>query len=350
MPALLGFLAVLVLVLFAQVEQELKSQLQRASVYSVYVNEFVSADKAATLLRKSYEDEVMWSGKYGNAVTIVRQPLVSATWRRGQSMPVFSRTEPGEGLGAVDPEQDFPVASVLSKRGPMPDEWLDVYMGGRRLMVKSGTLPGWMSEYLTVDTALLIPDELARPLFHLGFICHTSARFDNLDQVRSFVAESRAYFDADRRQVKIVSALEILENIERIAKIQTLVRTFIVFGCGIILALTLGSIAWLEYRQDAYLLALLKSFGVPTFLLLLHMLMENLLLVVAGMLAVRVAWGPFTSLATPLLNSMGFQAAVPAPPTLADYGVILLAGLVGVLLAMVPVAFGLRRRPGLILQ
>ena len=265
-------------------------------------------------------------------------------------MPVYSQSTGNLNPDGSEPAHDFPVARVLTRKNNLPDEWTEVYVSGRRMMVKSGKLPQWMEQHLTVDAALMVPDELVRPMFHKGFICHISATFDDLDQVRSFVAESRAYYDADRRQVNIISALEILENLERIAMIQNVVRTLIVIGCGIILAMTLGSVAWLEYRQDAYLLALLKSFGSPTWMLLLHAFLENLLLVLLGISMVRVLWAPVFKMAAPFMRSLGFDAHDVSTIPLTDFGVILLAGLVGVLLAMVPVAIGLRKQPGLILQ
>ena len=350
MPALLGVLALGVLALFGAIEEELKQQLSRSSVYSVYTHEFVNATKASSIIRKSYEDELMWTEKYGDAIKVIRQPMGSATWKRGQAMPVYSQTQdsmPGQG---ADPELDFPVARVLSRSEPLPDEWVEVYLQGTRMMVQTGKLPDWMKDHLTVDKVLMVPDELVRPMFQKGFICHISAEFSSIDEVRSFVAESRAYYDADRRQVKILSALEILENLDRIAAIQRLVRSLIVVGCGIILAMTLGSVAWLEYRQDAYLLALLKSFGAPTYLLLLHAFLENLALVIVGLMIIRLAWMPLLNMATPLMHSLGFESYAATPMPWVNFGVVLLAGLVGVLLAMVPVGIGLRKQPGLILQ
>ncbi len=350
MPALLGFLALVVLALFAAIEQELREQLKEASVYSVYSNEFVSWEKAPTLLRKTYEDEAMWQEKYGAGVRVVRQPIGSAKWKGGRPMPIYSQSSDKLSSEGFEAEYDFPVGKILTRDNRLPAEWIEVYVANRRLMVKSGKLPEWMEQHLSVDTALMVPDELARPVLDKGFICHISATFDDLGQVRSFLAESRAYYDADRRQVNIVSALEILESLERLTLIQKVVRSLIVIACGVILAMTLGSVAWLEYRQDSYLLALLKSFGAPTWMLLLHAFLENLLLVVIGISLVRLLWGPVLKMSAPFMRSLGFEANDVIGVPLTDFGVILLAGLFGVLLAMVPVALGLRKQPGLILQ
>lgn len=349
-PALLGLLAVIVLTLFGQIERELRLQLEKASVYSVYASEFVPAEKAPTLLRRSYEDELMWAGRHGgNAVRQLRQPLISAFWNRSQTLPVYAFTaavDPLDGLSQPDP----PTAWLLTDKSGMQRQLEEISISGKRTFAKTAAVPPWIRKGLAVNDAVLMPVEMVEPILNQGFIIHTMANFSSIGEVQQFVSEFSAYYRADRRQIKIVSALEILKNLERITTIQRIVRTLIVVGCGVILALTLGSIAWLEYRQDAYLLALLKSFGTPSFLLLVHMFLENLLLVLAGILAARLAWKPLFEAAVPRLQSIGLQAA--GAPTLpaGDVAIVFLAGAVGVVLAMVPVAFGLRKPAGLILQ
>jgi hypothetical protein len=350
-PALLGFLAVIVLTLFGEIERELRLQLEKASVYSVYVSEFVGAEDAPTVLRKSYEDELMWTARYGpGVVRQLRQPLASALWNRNLSVPVYSYTSPVEGLEAVTGESDFPVAWLLTEPSAERRPWEEVTVTGKRTLARTADVPPWIRKGLSVSSAVMAPVEMVEPLLNKGFINHMMVNLTTVDEVQRFVTEVRAYYRADQRQVKIVSALDILKNLQRITDIQRIVRTLIVVGCGVILALTLGSIAWLEYRQDAYLLALLKSFGTPSFLLLLHMFFENLLLVLAGILLARLAWTPLFEMALPRLHSIGLHATeVPALPS-ADLAIIVLAGVVGVVLAMIPVAFGLRRPAGLILQ
>ncbi len=201
-----------------------------------------------------------------------------------------------------------------------------------------------------MESVVAVPVVMIEPWLHNGFMNLTVADFSSIGAVEKFVREVSAFYRAEGRNVKIVSALEILRNLERINAIQAVVRTLIVLGCGVILALTLGSVAWLEYRQDAYLLALLKSFGTPSSVLLFHMFLENLILVLGGIFIVRLAWAPLYSMAGPHLQAIGFQSTELPPIAAADLGIILLAGVTGVLFAMLPVSFGLRKPAGLILQ
>jgi hypothetical protein len=350
-PALLGLLAVIVLTLFGEIERELRHQLEKASVYSVYVSEFVAAENAPTILRKSYEDELMWTNRYGEGVVRqLRQPLTSAVWGRSIGVPIYAYASSVEGLDASTRGTDFPVVWLVTEPNVERRLWEGVSITEKRTLARTADVPAWIRKGLSVSSALMAPVEMVEPILNKGFINHMLADLKNADEVQKFVVEVGAYHRADKRQVKIVSALEILKNLKRITELQQIVRTLIVVGCGVILALTLGSIAWLEYRQDSYLLALLKSFGTPSSLLLLHMFMENLLLVLVGITLARVAWNPLYEMAAPRMHLIGLNTAkVPVLPS-GDLAIIVLAGFLGVLLAMVPVAIGLRRPPGLILQ
>ena len=350
-PALLGFLAVIVLTLFGEIERELRLQLERASVYSVYMSEFVGGEDAATILRKSYEDEVMWSTRYGqHRFKQLRQSLVSAVWNRNQTVPVYAYTSQIDGLEVGTTESDFPVVWLLTDTAGPRRQWEQISINGKRTLARTAEVPPWIRKGLSVSNVVMAPVEIVEPILSKGFVNHTLANFTSVAEVQKFVSEVSAYYRADKRQIKIVSSLELLKSLERITDIQRIIRSLIVVGCGVILALTLGSIAWLEYRQDSYLLALLKSFGTPSSLLLLHMFFENLLLVLVGIVLALATWTPLFKMVAPQMHSIGLHATgAPTLPT-ADLAIIILSGVVGVVLAMIPVAFGLRRQAGLILQ
>lgn len=348
---MLGLLAVIILALFSEIERELRDQLAKSSAYTVYVSEFVPADHAATILRRTYEEELMWSGRNGpDVIRQVRQSLVSASWNRTQTLPLLAFTDSATDLNDARDPTAPPVLWLLTDAAGQKNQQEEISIIGKRARAQVRPVPQWIRRELSMSCAVAAPVEMIEPFLLKGFINHTIACFASIPEVERFVNDVAAYYRAEQRQVKIVSGLEILRNLERITRIQRIVRTWIVVGCGVILALTLGSIAWLEYRQDAYLLALLKSFGTPSLLLLLHMFLENLLLVFTGIVLARLAWPPLCRLAVPQLHAIGLHGGDAATLPAGDLAIIVLAGVVGVVLAMVPVAFGLRRPAGLILQ
>ena len=92
LPALLGVLAIIVLTLFQEVERELRDQLKKHSAYKVVVEEVVTGGSVPTILRRSYEEEVMWKDRYGAALRQLRRPLISASWDRTVNLPILTYT------------------------------------------------------------------------------------------------------------------------------------------------------------------------------------------------------------------------------------------------------------------
>jgi len=344
-------LAIGVLTLFAEIERELHDQLARNSVYSVYVSEFVPKNTAPTVLRRTYEEEVLWSARYGSdVIKQVRQPLVSVIMNGDRSIPLLAFTT---SLSEFQVKENFelpPTVWLLSDDPVVQGQSVAIALGNVRTLAKVRPAPKWIRTGLSMENAAMVPVEMIEAQLVDGFISHMTADLKNIGEVENFVKNATAYYHAENRQVKIISALGILKNLEQINEIQGIVRTLIVLGCGVILALTLGSIAWLEYRQDSYLLALLKSFGTPSIVLLFHMFLENLLLVLAGIALVSAIWSPIYGIAGSQLQSIGLKAtSMPAIPA-ADIAIIVLSGFLGVIFAMIPVAIGLRKPAGLILQ
>eukprot|EP00903_Cladosiphon_okamuranus_P003698 g3696.t1 len=255
-PMLLGFLAIGVLTLFAEVERELRNQLSDNSAYRVSVSEFVGKDRAPTILRRTYEEEMLWTDTYGaEVIRQLRQPLVSAVWNRDQSVPLLAFTS------SLTEFQDMvevgrpPGAWFLSNKTDHRNQTLEISVGNRRTVAEVKPLPDWLSAGLAMEHAVVIPIEMIEPQLNGGFINHMTAEFDDLEEVEHFVTNAAAYYRAENRQV-----------------------------------------------------------------------------------------------AGPQMESIGLQATtLPAIPP-EDMAIIVLSGFLGVIFAVIPVAFGLRKPPGLVLQ
>jgi hypothetical protein len=350
-PSLLAFLAVGVLTLFAEVERELENQLEGSSIHHVVTNEFVPRETALGLVGREMDEEAMWAERFGaDRVRRLRQPVVSAVWNRTQTVPLLVYSPYDPDFSVTGDEMQLPKVWLLAGDEAMAGQIEQVSVADRASIAEARPMPDWITRDLGFQEAVAVPFQLGESFLQRGYVNLTVARLDSLQSVEEYVSAVTAYYKAEGRQVRVVSALEVLRNLERIKRIQMLSRTLIVVGCGVILALTLGSISWLEYRQEAYLLALLRSFGSPGWLLFAHMFMENLILVVSALALVMVSWAPAYSLLSPQLRSLGVSAIDLPRIATADIGIIILAGVVGVALAMLPVAVGLRKKVGLILQ
>lgn len=349
-PALLATLAALVLIFFAEIERELREQLNRNSAFVAIGTEFVPEDDASTLLTRSFEEEIIWSQRFGSGVKQVRQPLSVASYGARQNAPVISFSSMVEPMVPREDSSDVPSIWFLSSEPRESDERQELFFSERRIAAKYAPIPDWVQRDLSMDTVVAIPVEMAEPALRKGYICHTLASMKNLEEVRFFVSEFQAYHAAEGRQVKVLSSLKMLEELERISGIQLIVRSVIVAACGIILALTLGSLAWLEYRQEIHLMALLQSFGTQKIILILHLIMENLVLVLFGLMIIFTFWKPIYKWCKPNLMEMGFTTNRIPMIDSGDAWIILFSAIIGVILALLPVAYGMRKSPGLILQ
>lgn len=351
-PALLAALAALVLTFFGEIERELHEQLTRKSAYTVVASEYVPTEIAATQLERGLEEELIWAGRFGQGnVRQLKQPLSSATYRQRDSAPVLAYSAAIDDL--VPPPEDAdapPTVWFLSGEQREPGAVQEIEYSGRRVAALHAAIPDWVSREMAMEAAVALPIEMVESALQQGYIQHTVANFGTLEDVRAFVLEFEAYHMAEGRRVRTVSALAILEELERISEIQAVVRSIIVAACGLILSLTLGSLTWLEYRQDIYLLALLRSFGTPRIVLAVHLLLENLILVLAGLAFVWLVWKPVYEWFHPQMAEIGFTTDKMPTLETTDAWMILLAAILGVVIALVPVMIGMRKPAGLVLQ
>ena len=191
---------------------------------------------------------------------------------------------------------------------------------------------------------------MSQPFLISGLQSHTHARLDSYEEVKRFTQMLNAYFRVEQRSAQVQSSLEILRQIQEMTKLQVQLRSAVIAGCGIILALIIGTIAWLEFNQESYLSALLRSFGVPSIFLFIHSLFENLVLVLMGVGISLWGWPSLysqISQQSPLLQGLDPSSLIVPKD---DLFVLLSFAIAGVVLALLPILIGLRRQPGHILQ
>lgn len=351
-PSLLGLLATLVLVFFAEAEVQLSKKLASSNTYDVLLTEQVVALDNRLATELSLADEKMWLSAYNpDSIIFLRQIFVDVKWGRHRSkIPVFVYGDALPELQTYRKDIDAPTIWLMHGKAKNHGRHETIEIRGIKTTAVTCPIPNNLPPSLNADTMVAIPIEIALPFLREGFSSIIYARFKSHDEVRNFVTQANAYYHSERRNVQILSALEILDALQQLRRAQTYFRLGIVVACGLILALILGTIAWLEYRQEAYLLALLRSFGTPRSLLVFHGFLENCLLVSIGIFTSFYTWKPIYNLIKTYANEVTMRPMEEITLPSADANIILFAGVFGVALAMIPVAFGLRKQPGLILQ
>jgi hypothetical protein len=172
------------------------------------------------------------------------------------------------------------------------------------------------------------------------------------DRVKSVVgAVTLLAQESGYKGVTINDPLSLIGRLDALEANQKSWRTAIVLGFGSTLALVLGVIAFLEFRERRFVCALLRSFGLHESVIILRYAIDALL-ISNGTLAI-VTLGVLAA-ANQILPSLGASDASLAALDVRSFfrqdGLALVVFVnVGALLSVLPTAFGLRRPIGLVL-
>jgi len=169
-----------------------------------------------------------------------------------------------------------------------------------------------------------------------------------------------AYIDAvatvaalDRRAPpQIQSALPLLRELDQLQERQKQWRSVLAGVLGLVMALVYGAIAVLEFRQNLFIGALLRSLGAPAKFLYFRQWLENALIANLAAAATIVLLDTFHE---QLFGALGFPRTVldlthGNPYRSYEVALILISVNIGAFLSSLPVAIGLRKPVGTILS
>lgn len=232
---------------------------------------------------------------------------------------------------------------------------LEVELDGVARPVVTVAPPVWLARLPLFNPLLILPDETAAAWSRAGHLefCLVLADPARPDQVAALAGAVRTLLLVERRDTaQLQSPENLLREIERLDLTRRRAQAAAGLGGGLVLALVFGAIAGLEYRQNRYIVALLRSFGAPSVLVLLRYAAEAvLLLALAGVAAWLLAGG----LHARVFGFAGFEPGLLDRSVLDPYGwsgvwLQLRWLLLGAALSVAPVALALRQPVGRILQ
>jgi hypothetical protein len=337
---LLGILGAGVTLGIKELGRQLDARLTDRNALTCLITETVAKNDAINRLQANSSETHFWDS-IGGATTTFFQAPASVDLDNGQKIPVIA-AENLEQFGLVD---DFYVLSTsLPENGQSEFELEDF-----RSVAMAKPPSEEVSMILNGRDALLANlDRLALAYTH-GFTQTTILRADSLQAVRKANATVTALANVESRQIYIQSNLTILEELQTIRAIQAQALIFVTIASSTILGLVFGSLAWMEFREERYLLALIRSFGVGRITLLIHAMLENCLLavcgVVLGFVVLRFS-GSFLN-----LDAINLHWLRDTQSLFGEDGIWLLGGaMLGGLLSCIPIMLGLRKPLGLVLS
>lgn len=348
---LLVMVATVILVAFQMIERSLRDRLDRFGLDTLLVRESVTPGSPVYFPQGDAPDSLALLASNGRKLRLRQLFVRGRTEFQENNLLVFSY--PPQALpmmaGLLSPD-----TSVICLSDDLPERAkVRVQIGHRSMPAKVARPQSWMRG-MASETVLLVPQGWLAEDERLGWIDTTvfqrHADAPPMDRIITAVNQLAAL--DQRPPPQIQSALPLLRDLDELKLRQLQWEGLLAALLGAAVALIYGSIAVLEFRQNLYVGALLRSFGAPRVLLYLKYWLENILLVnLAAIMAVIVA---------ALLHSIIFQGlGLPGEALNSGGNNPYLSGAVlsiflwinvGAALSSLPIAFGLRQPVGEILN
>jgi hypothetical protein len=343
---LLSGMAAVILISFHLSAAEIRRSLESAGASSVLVHEFVPTERLAT---RKWVQEAVQPLKLPVVHHLEKLSAVAESDVRG-AIPVFLVDAEASWFW-VQTEVD---AAMLFLTEELPAGIkLPVRIGSSSIVAVTRPRPEWIKRMVS-GPLIVAPRERFYRQGLFGLESYTYFEVPGgADRVKSVVAAVNLLaVESGYKGVTIRDPLNLIGRLDALEENQEVWRTAIVVGFGSTLALVLGVIAFLEFRERRFVCALLRSFGLHEAVILVRYAMDALL--VSNVMLAVMTFGVLAA-ANQILPTLGVsQAAVKAMDGLSFFrqdGLALVAFVnLGALLSVVPTALGLRKSIGRVLS
>lgn len=352
-PFLISCLALLVLGFLKTIEGSLSDQLTRDDLRAIQLSEGFYGDDAEQGVYTIVADRELWLPYTDIYESFQRVPVsVETRWMPQTPVLVYDQELSFVELPEAVPGE--PREMFLLLNGKILNREETIVFQQISISVAVREMPELIAEVFGGKALIMIPLEVAEQILPQGFVQMQRLIPKAGTSPGALEERIRTYSNLEDRQIQISSSVAILERLEILLKGQQAARWVLGAIVTLILSLILASLSLLEFRQEAYLVALLRSFGVRSGTLLFHIFLESCFLTYLGVGLGILVVGRFFPMALGRLAEMSgeLNLKIPAPAVAseADLKLLFLAATVGVILATLPIMWGMRKRPGLVLS
>lgn len=345
---LLSLLALILVGGLRQTERVLDERLQRQDVLSATVSiQFSSLGGVISLDQSLYREAILKRLLDTDEVELLRKPyaLVQSPESQRQLPVMVTHGEPSFWKKSWG-DYRVPQTYLFYRLGVKPLRKLSLN-GVTLTQFKTIPFPPELQQLADQDYLVLLPHEAGHGLLEEGFSEHLIFKARDQEHLKRSLKFVSGYLKAEGLRCSVTSSLKILNELEQFSQVLKVLRVGLVVVLIIIIAIVLGNQALLEFREQQYHFALLRSFGVPYVLILVTDLVEKLLLASVGFLGAYFC--------IPLLTDYGRKTVA----SLQNMEVLLIsedlfwiAGgvVVGVLLSWIFLAFTSKKAVGLVLS
>src|SRR5262245_709621 len=348
--SLLVTVATVILVAFNLLERNLRTRLENFGVNTIVAREMVVPTESLAMPNQPRPDAYAALGKFGDKLRL-RQFFLRANTPWQREIQVFSYDD--EALPMLG-DLVHPKTPLIYMTDTLPENALVEMNLDRQQYTAVVRRPPGFFRPLVLQPALLVPQGWSPEAERIGYVETTLFRRNpDVLSIPHFVTAIQNLFALENKNPpQIQSALGMVKELENLQARQAQWRSAMAGMLGLAVALVFGAIAVLEFRQNAYVSALLRSFGAPGKALYIRQWIEN------GVLANLAAISAILVLACfhrELFGLLGFPRDLlnlnKANPYLSwEIALILLWVNIGAFLSSLSVALGLRKPVGEILS
>lgn len=347
--ALLVAVAAVILISLQLLESSVRERLERFGLNTLLVRETIPTNDPELIAVGQRAERLAPLAEWGTMLRL-HQLFVRGQSEWQNDLLVFSYPPdlPGGLAGLL--ANETPLICLSEK---LPENALMRVKIGRRVGLAIVRRPSELFRPLITDSLLLVPQGWLPEEERLGHVetvvFHRQA--DAPPMARIVEAIQTMFAIEQRSPPQIQSALGLIKAWESLKERQRQWRAWLAGILGSALALVFGAIAVLEFRQNLFVTALLRSFGTPAPWLWVQQWQESALLANAAALAVI---GCLEMSHATIFGALGFpssavQLAGESPYWGGEVGRIFLWVNIGALMSSLPVAVGLRQPVGKIL-
>jgi hypothetical protein len=348
---LLMLVASVILVAFQLMERSVRNQMERFGLDTLLVRETVVPDSPDFFRHGEGPDHLAILKSNGQKLRLRQLFVRGRTEWQQNNLLVFS----------YSPDAIPTLASMLSAENPviclsetLPTKaQMRVRIGRHSVFADVARPQGWLKA-LSSDDMLLVPQGWLADAEQIGWLDTTIfQRSPTAPPMEKIISAVNILSSLDQRTPpQIQSALPLVKELDELTTRQVQWRNWLAGILGVAVSLVYGAIAVLEFRQNLFVCALLRSFGAPSQLLYFRQWLENVLL---ANLAALTAVFLVALLHQTIFITLGFSRDIldfsgGNPYVGASIKSIFIWINVGALLSSLPVAFGLRRPVGEILS
>ena len=351
-PLLLSVLALLILGALRAAEAGLREQLERDDLRMIRLVENRYGDFAKNPTGTIAGERSLWAPYCERYESFQTLPF-SVETRWSPRTPVVVYDQALSFIDLPEPEVTGP-REILLYADKASDNGLETVLFQKmKLTVGTRSLPNPVKEFFDGRAFLLVPIEMIESEMDRGYTHIQLLIPPTAEESISLETKVRSFSLLEKRSIRTSSSTALLKRLRSLLDGQKAARLILGLTITLILSLILASLSLLEFRQEAYLMALLRSFGVGVGMLLAHIFLETCFLTILGVVLGVLLVERFVPMGMEALSGSvpGLRADFSQVSMVeSDLQLLAIASVVGVCLAVLPVFVGLRKRPGLILS